>query len=313
MITLQAGAHVPHPPGGAEPRRPHRRPRRQRGHGRQRHPVRALPPAARRLHPGHEARRGRGLPQGRRPDRGVRRRLPRRPGAGGRRGLRRAVLLAAAGGRRAGHPGLVRAPARLRRDRPAERRAVLRRPAAGLAAGRRRLRPPERTMHGLPPTSTGSCSTCSRPWECVDAVARALVPGGLVCCYVATTTQLSRIVEALRGARRLRRARRLGEPDPRLARGGPGRPAASTGWSGHTGFLVTARRLAPGVIRRPPRRPPSQPRPRRSGGNEFPSQQGIPARGIPRAWRGMDPVVGSSATRGRRRPRVIQLTVNVNA
>ena len=29
------------------------------------------------------------------------------------------------------------------------------------------------------------------PWECVDAVAEALVPGGIVCAYVATTTQLS--------------------------------------------------------------------------------------------------------------------------
>jgi len=33
----------------------------------------------------------------------------------------------------------------------------------------------------------------------VDAVASALAHGGLVCCYVATTTQLSRTVEALRG------------------------------------------------------------------------------------------------------------------
>ncbi|MCW2622162.1 MAG: tRNA (adenine-N1)-methyltransferase, partial [Frankiales bacterium] len=36
------------------------------------------------------------------------------------------------------------------------------------------------------------------PWETLDAVSRALVPGGLLCCYVATTTQLSRTVEALR-------------------------------------------------------------------------------------------------------------------
>ena len=36
------------------------------------------------------------------------------------------------------------------------------------------------------------------PWECIDAVAAALVPGGVVCAYVATTTQLSRVVETLR-------------------------------------------------------------------------------------------------------------------
>ena len=37
------------------------------------------------------------------------------------------------------------------------------------------------------------------PWDCVETVAHALAPGGLACCYVATTTQLSRTVEALRG------------------------------------------------------------------------------------------------------------------
>jgi tRNA (adenine57-N1/adenine58-N1)-methyltransferase len=36
------------------------------------------------------------------------------------------------------------------------------------------------------------------PWENVGEAARALIPGGLICCYVATTTQLSRIVEELR-------------------------------------------------------------------------------------------------------------------
>ena len=36
------------------------------------------------------------------------------------------------------------------------------------------------------------------PWEVLDVVSAALAPGGVVCCYVATTTQLSRVVEALR-------------------------------------------------------------------------------------------------------------------
>src|SRR5216683_2807656 len=36
------------------------------------------------------------------------------------------------------------------------------------------------------------------PWEHVARAAHWLVPGGLICCYVATTTQLSRVVEALR-------------------------------------------------------------------------------------------------------------------
>jgi tRNA (adenine57-N1/adenine58-N1)-methyltransferase len=93
------------------------------------------------------------------------------------------------------------------------------------------------------------------PWECLDAVAEVLAPGGLACCYVATTTQLSRVVEALR------------------AQGGFDEPAAweslVRGWHvedlavrpehrmvGHTGFLVTARRLAPGVVPPPRRRRP---------------------------------------------------------
>jgi tRNA (adenine57-N1/adenine58-N1)-methyltransferase len=95
------------------------------------------------------------------------------------------------------------------------------------------------------------------PWDCVDAVATALVPGGLVCCYVATTTQLSRTVEALRG------------------HGGFDEPASweslTRGWHveglavrpdhrmvAHTGFLVTARRLAPGVVPPPRRRRPAK-------------------------------------------------------
>ena len=89
------------------------------------------------------------------------------------------------------------------------------------------------------------------PWECVETVGKALVPGGLVCVYVATTTQLSKVVEALRehGAfaephafETLVRSWHVEglavRPDHRMV--------------GHTGFLVTARRLADGV--RPPRR-----------------------------------------------------------
>jgi tRNA (adenine57-N1/adenine58-N1)-methyltransferase catalytic subunit len=84
------------------------------------------------------------------------------------------------------------------------------------------------------------------PWEVLPAVAEALRPGGVFIGYVATTTQLSRFVEALR------------------AHGGFNEPSAwesfVRGWHvlglavrpdhrmiGHTAFLVTARRLAPGV------------------------------------------------------------------
>jgi tRNA (adenine57-N1/adenine58-N1)-methyltransferase catalytic subunit len=94
------------------------------------------------------------------------------------------------------------------------------------------------------------------PWECLDTVAKALLPGGLVCCYVATTTQLSRTVESLR-------------EDGRFAEPAPWETMLRT-WHveglavrpdhrmvGHTGFLVTARRLADGVVAPPRRRRPT--------------------------------------------------------
>ncbi len=83
------------------------------------------------------------------------------------------------------------------------------------------------------------------PWECVDAVFDALVPGGIVCVYVATTTQLSRVVETLRAHGGFT------EPQPweSLVRdwhveGLAVRPGHKM--IGHTAFLVTARRLADG-------------------------------------------------------------------
>ena len=95
------------------------------------------------------------------------------------------------------------------------------------------------------------------PWDCIADVATALIPGGLICCYVATTTQLSRVTEELR------------------AHGGFFEPAAwetlMRGWHldglavrpqhqmiGHTAFLVTARRMAEGVAAPPRRRRPSK-------------------------------------------------------
>jgi len=82
------------------------------------------------------------------------------------------------------------------------------------------------------------------PWECLDVVADALAPGGVLICYVATATQLSRVAEAAR------------------EHGGYTEPQAwesmVRGWHleglavrpqhrmhGHTGFLISTRRLAP--------------------------------------------------------------------
>jgi tRNA (adenine57-N1/adenine58-N1)-methyltransferase len=95
------------------------------------------------------------------------------------------------------------------------------------------------------------------PWECVPAVAKSLVSGGVVCAYVATTTQLARIVETLRehggftepvaweSMVRTWHVEGLAvRPDHRMI--------------GHTGFLITARRLAEGVVAPPRRRRPAK-------------------------------------------------------
>lgn len=90
------------------------------------------------------------------------------------------------------------------------------------------------------------------PWECVESSRRVLRPGGVLCVYVATTTQMSRTVEALRDAGCW--------TDPESIE------TILRGWHveglavrpehrmiGHTGFLITCRRLADGVVL-PPRR-----------------------------------------------------------
>jgi tRNA (adenine57-N1/adenine58-N1)-methyltransferase len=89
------------------------------------------------------------------------------------------------------------------------------------------------------------------PWECVPAASAALAPGGVLCGYVATTTQLSRFAETIRA--------HGGFTEPESwesrVRGWHGEGLAvrpQHKMNGHTGFLVTARRLAPGV--RAPRR-----------------------------------------------------------
>jgi tRNA (adenine57-N1/adenine58-N1)-methyltransferase len=95
------------------------------------------------------------------------------------------------------------------------------------------------------------------PWEHVGTAAGRLIGGGVICCYVSTVTQLSRAVEAIR------------------EQGSFDEPAAweslTRGWHvdglavrpghrmiAHTGFLVTARRLAEGMIPPPRRRRPAK-------------------------------------------------------
>jgi len=91
------------------------------------------------------------------------------------------------------------------------------------------------------------------PWDVLDAVARMLVPGGVLIIYVATVTQLSTTVEALR--------ERQCWTEPRSWE------TMQRGWNvvglavrpehtmrGHTAFLISARRLAPGTVTPPPLR-----------------------------------------------------------
>jgi tRNA (adenine57-N1/adenine58-N1)-methyltransferase len=83
------------------------------------------------------------------------------------------------------------------------------------------------------------------PWECLAVAERLLRPGGALVGYVATTTQLSRLVETLRISGRWTEPRAeesivrtwhldglAVRPDHRM--------------SGHTGFLIATRRMADG-------------------------------------------------------------------
>ncbi|KZS59388.1 tRNA (adenine(58)-N(1))-methyltransferase TrmI [Mycobacterium ostraviense] len=85
------------------------------------------------------------------------------------------------------------------------------------------------------------------PWEVLDSVSRLVSAGGVLVIYVATVTQLSTVVEALR-AQQLWTEPRSWET---LQRGWnvvglAVRPQHSM--RGHTAFLVSARRLAPGAV-----------------------------------------------------------------
>jgi len=85
------------------------------------------------------------------------------------------------------------------------------------------------------------------PWECLDVVADALTPGGVLLCYIATVTQLSRVAEAVRGTGLFT------DPDSSetMVRGWHVEGLAvrpDHRMVAHTGFLLTARRLAPDTV-----------------------------------------------------------------
>ena len=84
------------------------------------------------------------------------------------------------------------------------------------------------------------------PWECLSESLRVLVSGGVVLVYVATVTQLSRVVEAMRESQQLTNP----EATESMVRswhveGLAVRPEHRM--IGHTGFLVWARKLSSGT------------------------------------------------------------------
>lgn len=95
------------------------------------------------------------------------------------------------------------------------------------------------------------------PWECVDVATKALVPGGVLLAYVATTTQLSKIAEAIK------ESSNFTEPESSeiIVRGWHHEGLAvrpQHRMIGHTGFLIFARRMAPGISTLQRRRRPSK-------------------------------------------------------
>ena len=85
------------------------------------------------------------------------------------------------------------------------------------------------------------------PWECVDVAASALKPGGVLICYVATATQLSRTAEEIRRSGNYTHP----QSSETMVRGWHVEGLAvrpDHRMVGHTGFLITARRLAPGAV-----------------------------------------------------------------
>ena len=95
------------------------------------------------------------------------------------------------------------------------------------------------------------------PWECVDMAQEVLDPGGVLLAYVATTTQLSEMAETIKNSAAFTEP----ESTETIVRGWHHEGLAvrpQHRMIGHTGFLIMARRLAPGVTAPLRRRRPSK-------------------------------------------------------
>ena len=253
--AARRGRGVPHQQGRHRPRRPARRTRGCRGALPRRHRVPGAAAAAGRRDGGDAAGRGGGLPQGRGPDRGRCGRLPRGPGDRGRRRLRSPDHLPAAGDRADRSADLVRAAGRLRRHRA---RRTWRTSSAGpIPAGTCGW---ATWSSGWPPTrpgrSTGSSSTCSRRGTASTRPPRCWCRAG---CSARTWPP-----PPSWPARWRRSASTPGFTEPEatesLVRGWHAEGLAvrpQHAMVGHTGFLIFARRLAPGVVAPARRRRPA--------------------------------------------------------
>jgi tRNA (adenine57-N1/adenine58-N1)-methyltransferase catalytic subunit len=84
------------------------------------------------------------------------------------------------------------------------------------------------------------------PWQCIEAVAEALKPGGLIVVYVATASQLSRVAEQLKDSEKFTGPVAFETlVRPWHLEGLAVRPEHRM--ISHTGFLLTARKLADGA------------------------------------------------------------------
>lgn len=95
------------------------------------------------------------------------------------------------------------------------------------------------------------------PWECVEMAYNVMKPGGVFAAYVATTTQLSKLAEALKADERFT------EPESfeGLIRGWHHEGLAvrpQHKMNAHTGFIIFARKVAEGTTALKRRRRPSK-------------------------------------------------------
>ena len=103
-----------------------------------------------------------------------------------------------------------------------------------------------------PAASTASYRHAA-PWNAWTLLREALAPGGVLICYVATVTQMSRLVEGMRLDGRFTEP----ECDETIVRGWHVEGLAvrpDHRMVAHTAFLVVARRLADGAVRLAPKR-----------------------------------------------------------